>query len=253
MGPATWAAQWRALLSGNGERGDRAIAQGRAYQRSGRVTDLQLGTGHLSGRVQGRQATPRAVEVTVTVLGDAEWSTIGAVLARQLRYSARLLAGLEPDGLTEELAAAGVSLLPSREEVRTTCGCGRTQPCAHAAAVWETATERIIEDPFTLLRLRGRGRERLLADLAAGRAGPSEQADVVAVGELHATGWNTASSPLEELHLPALHLRDGAASPLRLLGDPPGWPRGPRADELMAPLVERAARWARACEDAHDP
>lgn len=247
--PVPWAVRWRDLLAADGERQARAIAQGRAYHRSGRVTDLQVGTGRLSGRVQGRQATPRAVEIGVTVLGEREWSAVGSVLAGQLRHSARLLAGLQPDGLTEELAAAGVNLLPTRDEVETTCGCGRPQPCPHVAAVWEAATERIDEDPFTLLRLRGRGRERLLADLAAGRAGSSDQTGVP-IGELDTSGWTAARAPLEELHLPAPALREGAAGALRLLGDPPGWPRGPSADELMAPLVERAARWARARERA---
>ncbi len=39
----------------------------------------------------------------------------------------------------------------------------------HAAGVWLAAAERIAADPFALLRVRGRGRERLLAEVAATR------------------------------------------------------------------------------------
>jgi hypothetical protein len=35
------------------------------------------------------------------------------------------------------------------------------------------------------------------------------------------------------------------AGPLRLLGDPPGWTGGVSAGDLFAPLVIRAAAWAR--------
>lgn len=243
MEAVPWAAQWRALLLDDDQR-TRAVAQGRAYHRSGRVTDLQVGTGRLSGRVQGRRATPRAVEVRIAVLNDEQWTTIVELLAGQLRHSARLLAGLQPVGLAEELAARGLRLLPAAEDVQTTCGCGGAQPCAHTAAVWESATDRIAEDPFTLLRLRGRGRERLLADLAAGRTHRRDGAGSIPVSELDAAGWTSARSPLEDLHLPSAEGRTPVAGPLRVLGDPPGWPRGPSADELLGPLVELAARWA---------
>lgn len=244
MDASPWATAWRDLLNVHRERAARAVAQGRAYHRSGRVTDLQVTTGRLSGRVQGRRATPRAVEVSVAALGPDEWATIVELLAGQLRHSARLLAGLQPAGLTEELAERGVRLLPAPDEVESTCGCGGVQPCPHTAAVWESATERIAEDPFTLLRLRGRGRERLLADLAAARAQQTHGTGSVPLSELVPAAWTSARSPLEDLHLPAIHAREAVAGPLRVLGNPPGWPRGPNADELFGPLVERAARWA---------
>lgn len=248
MATSTWEAHWRSLLPEEDRGPTREVVQGRSYFRSGRVTDLRVARGLLSGRVQGRQATPRVVEVAVAVLSDDDWASVVELLAGQLRHSARLLAGLQPEGLVEELAAAGVRLLPGPGEVVTTCGCASAQPCAHAAAVWETASERIAEDPFMLLHLRGRGRERLLADIAADRAEQTDQAVSVPVHDLAPAGWRRASAPLEELHLPSEETADARAG-LRLLGDPPNWPRGPSADELFGPLIERAARWARRQED----
>lgn len=245
----SWAAQWRELLlTPDDPRAAREVAQGRAHHRSGRVTDLRVTTGALWGRVQGHRATPRTVDVDVAVLDAEDWRRVVQLLAGQLRHSARLLAGLQPEGLVEELAEAGVRLLPAPEDVETTCGCGRGHPCAHVAAVWEAATERIDADPFTLLRLRGRGRERLLAELAAERAEPGGDVPFRPLSALPVEGWSRAGSPLEELHLP-VGQAGAPAVPLRLLGNPPGWPGGPDADDLFDPLVDRAADWARRLDD----
>lgn len=248
---ASWAARWDALLDRGDTNNARELAQGRAYHRSGRVTNLRVGTGVLRGRVQGARATPRAVEVTVAVLDEAQWARVVSLLAGELRHSARLLAGLQPEGLEEELSSRGVRLLPEPDEIDTTCGCGRAQPCAHAAALWQTVTERIAEDPFTLLRLRGRGRERLLAELAAERAEPAEAAFLALEG-LQADGWTRARSPLGALHLPPEAESGAPFSPLRLLENPPGWPPGPDPETMFRPLVERAALWASALREGRE-
>lgn len=244
MGTQSWEAHWRSLLSTEDDAVAREVVQGRAYHRSGRVTDLRISAGLVAGRVQGRQSTARVVEVAVATLTASEWATVVDLLAGQLRHSARLLAGLPPEGLAEELADLGVALLPAPDDVRTTCGCGSVRPCAHVAATWESTSEQIADDPFILLHLRGRGRERLLADLAATRAQQADHAVSIALTDLTAAGWTRNRAPLEDLHLPAGHVPDRGSAPLRLLGDPPGWPRGPGADELFGLLVERAASWA---------
>lgn len=249
MGGQSWEAHWRSLLATENEAVVREVVQGRAYHRSGRVTDLRMSAGFVAGRVQGRQSTARVVEVTVATLTAREWATVVDLLAGQLRHSARLLAGLQPEGLAEELADLGVQLLPEPDDVATTCGCGAVRPCAHVAATWEATSDQIADDPFTLLHLRGRGRERLLADLAANRAQQADHAVSVPLTDLSPAGWARNRAPLEDLHLPSGQVPDRSGAPLRLLGDPPGWPRGPGADELFGPLVERAARWAAGLDD----
>lgn len=236
-----WASQWRALLPGDGEGAARRNAQGRAYARSGRVTDVRLGTGTLSGRVQGRRAMGRAVDVRVAPLPAPAWQEVVATLARELRHSARLLAGLEPEGLDTELADAGIALVPRPDEVQLDCTCSDPQPCAHAAALWEAGAGLIADDPFALLRLRGRGRERLLADVAAARGGAGER-EHQALDGLDVHGWTRARTPLEDLRLPGPAAHVPAA--LTVLGNPPGWPGGPDAAELLGPLIDAAARWA---------
>jgi uncharacterized Zn finger protein len=201
----------------------------------------------LSGRVHGTRATPYLVEITVATLGDAQWTQIIDLLASQVRHSARMLAGLMPEGLDAELEATGIRLFPTIHELDVTCACGDSAVvCSHAAAVWEALAELLEPDPFPLLRLRGRGRERLLADLTSARqrAVRPERETGVPIAELQAEGWTKARAPLEELHLPILQPSPTPAAPLKLLGDPPQWPGGVSAWDLFRPLVERAARYA---------
>ncbi len=111
-----WARAWVDLLDDGSAPVTRRFAQGRNLLRSGRVSDVRLAPGSVSGRVQGKRATPLAVEIAVGVLTDAQWGRVVDALAGQVRHRARLLAGQVPDGLAAELEAAGVSLLPVRED-----------------------------------------------------------------------------------------------------------------------------------------
>ncbi|MGH8903591.1 MAG: hypothetical protein ACRDYA_18450 [Egibacteraceae bacterium] len=240
-----WTKQWRAVVEN--PRFARRVARGRQFHRSGRVSGVRASAGLLSGRVQGTRATPYLVEIAVRVLDETEWARVIDLLASQVRHSARLLAGLMPEGLDAELEAVGIRLLPAIDELGVTCACGDPfAMCPHAAGMWEAAAELLESDPFVLLRLRGRGRDRLLADLASARqhAVRPEHETGVPIAELQADGWTRARAPLEELHLPVLPPPPTPAAPLKLFGDPPQWAGGVSAWDLFRPLVERAARYA---------
>jgi uncharacterized Zn finger protein len=232
----------------------RRVARGRAFHRSGRVSGVRATAGLLSGRVQGTRATPYLVEVAVGDLDDAAWTTVVDVLASQVRHSARLLAGLVPEGLDAELEATGIQLFPALDQLDVTCACGdKAAVCPHAAAVWEAAAELLETDPFLLLRLRGRGRDRLLADLASARqlhAGGDHapRPAGVPIAGLESRGWTRARAPLDDLHLPVLQPPPTPAAPLKLLGDPPQWAGGVSAWDLFRPLVERAGAHAQELE-----
>jgi uncharacterized Zn finger protein len=238
----TWGDRWRDRLVAIA--GTRRADVGERRFRSGRVTDVRVRPGGVSGRVQGSRATPFLVELAVPTLGDDQWGIVVGLLAAQLRHGARLLAGLAPEGLEAELDAAGVALF--RTSVETSCGCGApVQPCEHAAGVWAAAGHLIDDDPFVLLTLRGRGRARVLADLAAARR--SREAVVEAgmpIEGLPVAGWARAREPLGDFGVPPLRLVSPERMPLRLLGDPPGWTGGVDAWALFRPLVERAAAYA---------
>jgi hypothetical protein len=224
--------------------------KGRALLRSGRVTDVRVSTGLVSGRVQGSRATPLTVMLRLAPLDEAQWQRVLAALASQVRHTARLLAGQVPEGLEAELEAANVSLFGP---VTAECSDGR-RACEHIAAVWLATAERIAADPFELLRLRGRGRERLLAETATerSRGGAGVPRAGVDPATLDPSTWTRAGIDPLSLELGLEPEPRTPAGPLRLLGDPPGWTGGVSAGDLFAPLVIRAAAWARRLATAED-
>ena len=244
-----WAQRWIDVLDDGTPQVVRRLTQGRALLRSQRVTNVGLSRGVVTATVQGHSATPLGVEITVATLDDDQWEVVVGALASQVRHRARLLAGQVPDGLASQVAAAGVTLLPARTDVELTCRCqDSVSPCVHGAAAWLAAAEEIDADPFALLRVRGRGRERLLADSAALRsaaAGPPPGAGQP-VASLQDEDWVHARLDIEDLLTIAPQPPRTVAGPLRLLGDPPGWAGGVSAGDLFAPLVQRGADWAAA-------
>lgn len=247
-----WVERWWALLP-QSEEAIRRFNQGRAFQRSGRVTAVRMAPGRLTGQVQGSRATPYLVEVQIPVLDDAGWGVVLDIVAAQVRHGAKLLAGHPPEGLAEDLDNRGVSLFGHAEDVDASCACGEAdRPCAHLVALWEAAAERFAADPFAFLHLRGRGREHLLAELAAARRrarGVREEPGIDLAG-LSVAGWSRAAVPLDDVDLPRIEDPEIPAGPLRLLGDPPGWSGGVTAYDLFRPLVEGAAARARDLDDA---
>lgn len=235
-----WAERWLDRFEAPTAAASRRVGQGRAWSRSGRVTDVRVRRGEVSGSVQGHRATPYPVTISVTPLSDESWSRAVAVLAANVGLSARLLAGQVPEALEDELTTAGVRLFPGPEEVSGHCGCGDTaRACAHVQAVAYALAERLTADPFVLVRLRGRGRERLVAELQAVRHAGGRQPSRVAVATLDANGF-AAGGDLTARRLTA----EPEGPTLAMLGDPPGWPTaGPGAVEMFRPLLRAAVGW----------
>ena len=243
-----WAQRWRDALATDAV-AERRLAQGRAWDRSGRVAQLRASDGLLQGSVQGSSATPFAVDIRLRTFEPQQWDRVYDVLASQARHHAHLLAGQAPVGLEEQLADRGLDLLPVTGELDTDCPCGdRVWPCVHVAAVWDAAGSRLEDDPFLVLQLRGRGRQQLMADLAERRRGHASDVGV-ALADLPAQGWTTPRAPLDSLALPRIDPPATPAPLLRLLGDPPGWEGRVSAWELFSPLIEAASRRQRLADD----
>lgn len=244
-----WAQQWLQVLDDTRPEARLRLTRGRTYQRSGRVVDVRIDQGLVAGRVQGSRSTPYAVRIGVPLLSDDAWMRVAGAIAGQARHTARLLAGLAPEGLERELAAVGIGLLSGVEALELDCDCGDDfDPCAHVVALWEAAAHRLLDEPLLLLRVRGRGHQQLLADVAAvRRAGaPSEGERHVPVAELDAEGWWTASRTLDDLPIPPGTRPATPAPALRLAGDPPGWAGGVSAWDLLRAWIDGAGRWAEA-------
>jgi uncharacterized Zn finger protein len=241
-----WSERWRALFV---DADALRVSRGRVYQRSGRVTNLRTRPGELSARVQGERATPYLVEIGMPVLDEGEWGTVVSTVADQARHTARLLAGQAPEGLEDVLAERGVRLFPHPAELATSCACEDRSPvCKHVVAVLEAVARRLDADPFLLLHLRGRGRERFLSDLAAARNGAAPIELGLPVSALAGASWTEARRPLDTVTVPP----PAGWTSLESLGDPPGWAGGVSAADLFGPLAARGAAWAAALLEKGD-
>jgi hypothetical protein len=195
--------------------------------------------------VQGRRARPYQVRVRVRVLEAEEWDRVLDAIAAQIGHAAALLDGELLPEVADDVRGAGTDLLPGPGELQPRCSCPDwADPCKHAAAVCYLVAGALDADPFSLLLLRGRRREEVLAALRARRgsagatappAGPSPPAADPGVNAREA--YRRALAPLPAPPLPPQRPGQPAVLPV----DPsPG--AGLRPEDLAALAADAAAR-----------
>ena len=241
----------RMLADGDEETLGFRILDAERLRASGRVISTRAVAGRIEGRVQGSHARPHLVELVAPEWTPQQWEAVSEVLSGQARHYARLLAGQLPEQFDRVLDALDLSLTPRPAEWRLACTCARPAPCLHQIALWLQVRELLDSDPYLLTRVRGRSREQLLAEIRAQRAG--DRSDRIDLAALSARGWTRTGIPPWEVPLPPVRAPRTVASPLRILGDPPGWAGPAPAAALFTPLVEAAAQRARALLDDEEP
>jgi uncharacterized Zn finger protein len=171
IGRTWWSRRFLAVLESFGLHG--RLARGRAYARQGQVLALEITAGRVTAAVQGSRRTPYRVRIELAPLPDAGWEQVERALVAQAIYSARLLAGEMPEDIEQVFDAAGAPLFPRRRgDLAMSCSCpDPTVPCKHLAATCYLLAESFDDDPFRILRWRGRDREPLLARLHELRGG----------------------------------------------------------------------------------
>jgi uncharacterized Zn finger protein len=187
------------------------LTRGRSYARSGQVLSLDIGTGHVTARVQGSRVKPYAVKLTVDPLTTRQWQRVEEALAARAVFRARLLAGEMPAEIEQVFADCGTPLFPkSARDLTMTCSCPDWEVlCKHVAAVCYVLAEAFDVDPFGMLAWRGKGRTDLLAALrrltgAGGAAAAGSVIDVVdsPLSPSPAGFWSSALSPARLRALP---------------------------------------------------
>jgi uncharacterized Zn finger protein len=166
------------------------LTRGRTYARKGQVISLDVAPGEVRSTVQGSQARPYQVVIKLQPFGELVWAKAEIALAEQALPAAKLLAGEVPPELDEIFAAAGAPLFPTRaSDLDQSCSCPDWGvPCKHLAATFYLLAEAFDDDPFLILRWRGREREQLLGRLRelrgdqAGSAVPTDDAIRVVAG-----------------------------------------------------------------------
>ncbi|HEY0411501.1 MAG TPA: SWIM zinc finger family protein, partial [Candidatus Dormibacteraeota bacterium] len=166
FGTTWWGRAWVEALEQRARLDHNRLPRGRTYARSGAVGPLTLAPGEVSAPVQGSRAAPYVVRLRVREFTGDEWRAVLTAIAARASHAAALLEGVLEPAVVDDVAREGIALLPAAGEIGPSCSCPDwANPCKHAAAVCYLVADRMDEDPFTILLLRGRSREQALAGL----------------------------------------------------------------------------------------
>jgi uncharacterized Zn finger protein len=160
-----WVERWLELL--DSYRFKKRLERGRNYAREGNVLSIEFVGSQVLAKVQGSEAQPYQVSLSLASFTDEDWSYITQTMSEKAIFSAQLLAGEMPANIEDVFTANGLSLFPfSLTEIRSRCSCpDKANPCKHIAAVYYQLSDRFSEDPFVLFQLRGRTKIEILDTL----------------------------------------------------------------------------------------
>ncbi|MBD2570739.1 SWIM zinc finger family protein [Anabaena lutea] len=160
-----WSQQWLDLL--DAYRFKKRLERARTYSRQGNVLSIEFKGAKVLARVQGSEAEPYKVSLSLDHFSDEEWGYVIETMSRKAIYAAKLLAGEMPQNIEEVFTSNGLSLFPfTLGDVHSKCSCpDKVNPCKHVGAVYYQLGDRFSEDPFVLFQLRGRTKEQIISDL----------------------------------------------------------------------------------------
>ena len=154
------------------------LGAARALARSGRLGAIVVLESMASAVVDPATESPLMAQVKVDRLDDKGWTSFAREAARESGFVADLEAGELPVDLVEHADEVGVEVLPGPGDIDAACECDAwAQPCVHALALLYQLAWQVDRDPYVLILLRGRTRERLLEEvhaLATGDSVPGE-------------------------------------------------------------------------------
>ncbi|WP_071188160.1 SWIM zinc finger family protein [Trichormus sp. NMC-1] len=160
-----WSQQWLDLL--DAYRFKKRLERARTYSRQGNVLSIEFKAAKVLARVQGSEAEPYKVSLSLDHFSDEEWGYVIETMSKKAIYAAKLLAGEMPQNIEEVFTGNGLSLFPfTLGDVHSKCSCpDKVNPCKHVGAVYYQLGDRFSEDPFVLFQLRGRTKEQIINDL----------------------------------------------------------------------------------------
>jgi uncharacterized Zn finger protein len=245
FGLTWWGEAWVTALEQRARLDPNRLPRGRSYARGGTVGELTIAPGEVRAAVQGRRVRPYQVRVRVRVLEATEWDRVLDAIAAQIGHAAALLDGELLPEVADDVRSAGTDLLPGPGELQPRCSCPDwADPCKHAAAVCYLVAGALDADPFSLLLLRGRRRDEVLAALRARRrsakltmAHPDQSEPAADPGVDARQAYRRSLASLPAPPLPPQRPGQPAVLPV---DPPPG--AGLRPEELVALAADAAAR-----------
>ena len=160
-----WSQRWLDLL--DSYRFKKRLERARNYSRQGNVQSIKFKAAKVLARVQGSEAEPYKVSLSLDAFTEEEWSYVVETMSQKAIFAAKLLAGEMPQNIEEVFISNGLSLFPfTLGDVHSKCSCpDQVVPCKHIGAVYYQLGDRFSEDPFVLFQLRGRTKEQIISDL----------------------------------------------------------------------------------------
>jgi uncharacterized Zn finger protein len=150
-----WGKSWNSNLERYADYSNR-IGRGRSCMRHRAVLDLQLKSGCITALVQGSEAQPYRVAITVATLSAHHWAAIRDECAGCFDSLSELLAGTFPQALKDLFFAKGAGLFPSPRDIHFDCSCPDwASMCIHVAAALYGVGARFDHDPALFFTLRG--------------------------------------------------------------------------------------------------
>ncbi|MBD6616009.1 hypothetical protein FNW02_09255 [Komarekiella sp. 'clone 1'] len=160
-----WSQRWLDLL--DSYRFKKRLERARNYARQGNVLSIEFKGAKVLARVQGSEAEPYKVSLSLDPFSDEQWSYVIETMSHKVTFAAKLLAGEMPQNIEEVFTANGLSLFPfTLSDIHSKCSCpDKANPCKHIGAIYYQLGDRFSEDPFVLFQLRGRTKEQIISDL----------------------------------------------------------------------------------------
>lgn len=141
------------------------LPRGRSYVRNGAVLDLTLTAGKIAALVCGSEVYE--VEIGITPLAKARWSTLRGRCAGQVGSLIELLEGRLSEGVMRVMTDRDEGLFPKPAEIQMRCSCpDYARMCKHIAAVLYGVGARLDEQPELLFLLRHVDQAELIAGAA---------------------------------------------------------------------------------------
>jgi uncharacterized Zn finger protein len=246
FGNTWWGKAWIEALETRARLDPNRLPRGRTYARHDRVSEMTVEPGVVEAPVQGSRRVPYRVTIRIRTFTEDEWERVLRAIVAKAAHAAALLDGDMDPGIVADARAAGVELFPTAGELLPRCSCPAwADPCKHSAAVCYLMADRLDDEPFDLLLLRGKERGEVVAGLRAlrTRAGSSPSATAPPTRDTTMTAraaWQRTPGPL-----PAVR------PPTRRPVPPAPWPVDPPPDaeldgtglmSLATDSVERAWR-----------
>lgn len=192
----------------------------------------------------------QVVSISLRQFAIGQWKNVISMLSDRAIFATSLLNGELPEGIIDIFKQASLSLFPTKiREFSFHCDCKSTAvPCVHACALLIAFAQRLEEDPFNILTLRGITRETLLSMLRDARSDQvvDEKTRYRITYELPAQSVSFADyySPRDGVDSLNFHISYTPATLLKRLHDPLPWDAPISVESILQPIIDAAAREA---------